>query len=106
MKLSHFKIRDFLIGLEYDSIEEDKGSFTIRRKVTMPELVEELQGFVEIGHNFPTFPACANPTVVYAYDMDEKEDADITGEVNTELEKVINRRKINGSNHKDNQNHH
>jgi len=100
MKLSHFKVRDFLIGIEYDSIEEDKGSFTIRRKVTMPELVEELQGFVEVGHTFPTFPACANPTVAYAYDMDEKDNADITGEIINELDKSITRRKINGSNNK------
>jgi len=82
------EIRDFLIGIDYDSIEEDKGHFTIRRKVTMSELVEELQGFIKDGHNFPQFPARANLTVTYAYDLNEQEDADIYGEIVNELEKI------------------
>ena len=82
------EIRDFLIGIDYDSIEEDKGHFIIRRKVTMSELVEELQGFIKDGHNFPQFPSRANPTVTYAYDLNEQEDADIYGEIVNELEKI------------------
>ena len=81
--------RDFLVGLDYDSIEVDKGHFTIRRKVTMSELIEELQSFIEDGHNFPQFPARANPTVIYAYDLNNQEDADIYGEIVNVLLSVI-----------------
>jgi hypothetical protein len=81
MSHSPSDVRDFLIGIDYDSIEEDKGHFTIHRKVTMSELVEELQGFIKEGHHFPQFPARANPTVCYAYDLNNQEDADIYGEI-------------------------
>ena len=81
-------ISDFLVGIDYDSIEEDRGHFTIRRKVTMPELIDELQGFIKEGHNFPQFPARANPTVSYAYDLNNQEDADIYGEIVNELYKI------------------
>ena len=93
----HSDVRDFLVGIDYDAIDELHGHFIIKRRVTMPELIEELQEFVENGHNFPTFPACANPTVAYAYDMNEKEDADVYGEVVNELDKSLERSK-NGSN--------
>lgn len=81
-------VRDFLIGIDYDSIEDDKGHFTIHRKVTVTELIEELWGFINDGHNFPQFPARANPTVTFAYDLNDQEDADIYGEIINELDKI------------------
>jgi len=84
----HSDVRDFLIGLDYDSIDEDKGHFTIRRKVTMPELIDELQSFIKNGHSYPQFPARTNPTVTYAYDLNDQEDADIYGEIVNELNKL------------------
>ena len=95
MSHSHSDVRDFLIGIDYDSIEEDRGHFTIRRKVTMPELIDELQGFFKEGHHFPQFPAKANPTVLYAYDLDNQEDADIYGQINNELDKIKTKEKQN-----------
>jgi len=86
-------VRDFLIGIDYDSIEEDRGHFTIRRKVTMAELIEELQGFIKEGHQFPQFPASANPTVIYAYDLNNQEDADIYGEIVNEIDKINQKEK-------------
>ncbi len=84
----HSDVGDFLIGIDYDSIEEDKGHFAIRRKVTMPELIDELQGYIKEGHHFPQFPASAKPTVLYAYDLNNQEDADIYGEILNELNKT------------------
>lgn len=89
-------VRDFLIGIDYDSIEEDKGHFTIRRKVTLPELIEELQSYINKGHYFPQFPARANPTVTYAYDLNDQEDADVYGEIINELNE-INRKEEHNS---------
>ena len=37
------KVRDFVVGIDYDSIEEDKGHMTLRRKVCIEELIEEIK---------------------------------------------------------------
>jgi len=84
----HSDVRDFVVGIDYNSIEENKGHFTIRRKVTMAELVEELQGFVTVGHTFPTFPASANPTVTFAWDLSDIDDGDCYGDIVNELSKI------------------
>ena len=81
------KVRDFVVGLDYDSIEEDKGHLTIRRTVTMAELIEEIKQIMLIGSRYPQFPAEANPTVTYAWDLDNPEDGDCYHEVINELEK-------------------
>ena len=91
-------VRDFLIGIDYYDPDDCRGHFTIRRKVTMAELLAELQGFVEVGHGFPQFPASAMPTVAYAWDYSDQEDGNCYGEVVNELEKKI-KRSNNGSNH-------
>ncbi len=80
-------VRDFVVGLDYDSIEEDKGHLTIRRTVTITELVEEIKEIMLIGSRYPQFPAEANPTVTYAWDLDNPEDGDCYHEVINELEK-------------------
>lgn len=95
MSHSHFDVRDFLIGIDYDSTEEGRGHFTIRRKVTMPELIEELQGFIKEGHHFPQFPARANPKVTYAWDLNDPEDGDCYGEIINELDKIKTKEKHN-----------
>ncbi len=81
------KVRDFVVGIDYDSIEEDKGHLTIRRKVTMTELIEEIKEIMLIGSRYPQFPAEANPTVTYAWDLNNPEDGDCYHEVINELEK-------------------
>ena len=85
------KKRDFLVGITYDSTEEDKGHFAIRRKVPMTELIDEIKGFMKNGHHFPQFPAIANPTVQYAWDLSANpyEDGDCYNEIIEELDKII-----------------
>ncbi len=36
----NYRSRDFIVGISYDSDEEDKGHFAIRRKVPMTELID------------------------------------------------------------------
>lgn len=55
----------------------------------LTELIEELKGFILNGHYFPQFPPEANPEIVYAYDLNEKEDADIYDIINNELIKSM-----------------
>ena len=85
----NYRSRDFIVGISYDSEEEDKGHFAIRRKVPLQELIGEIQGFMKNGHHHPTFPARANPTVQYAWDLNDKEDGDYYGEIINELDKII-----------------
>ncbi len=81
------EVRDFLIGMDYDSVEEDKGHLTIRRKVTITELVEEIKEIMLIGSHYPQFPPEANPSVTYAWDLNNQEDGDCYHEIMLELEK-------------------
>ena len=89
---------DYLVGIEYEALDDQHGHFTIRRRVPMAELIDELKGFVLNGHYMPQFPPQANPGIVYAYDLNQKEYADIYGEVVNELNKTLERSN-NGSNH-------
>ena len=80
-------VRDFVIGIDYDSIEEDKGHLTLRRKVPITELVEEIKSIIHNGSTYPQFPPEANPSVTYAWDLDNQEDGDCYHEIMIELEK-------------------
>ncbi len=80
-------VRDFVVGIDYDSIEEDKGHMTIRRKVSIQELIEEIGSILQNGSHYPQFPPEANPSVTYAWDLNNQEDGDCYHEIMTELEK-------------------
>lgn len=84
----HSRVRDFLVGIDYDDIAEDRGHLTLRRKVSLSELLIEITEIMNRGCTFPQFPARANPTVSYAYDLNDQEDADIYGEIVNELNKI------------------
>lgn len=84
---SHSKARDFVVGIDYDSIEEDKGHLTLRRKVPITELVEEIKTILLKGSTFPQFPPEANPSITYAWDLSNQEDGDCYHEIMNELEK-------------------
>ena len=81
------RVRDFVVGIDYDSREEDRGHLTIRRTVTLSELVEEIKEIILIGSRYPQFPPEANPTVTYAWDLNNQEDGDCYHEIINELEK-------------------
>ena len=85
----NYPSRDFIVGISYDSEEEDKGHFAIRRKVPMEELIDEISGFMKNGHHFPQFPKKANPTVQYAWDLSNDDDGDCYHEIVEELDKLI-----------------
>ena len=80
------RIRDFVVGIDYEAIEEDKGHMTIRRRVTINELIEELRTILQEGSHYPQFPAEANPSITYAWDLDDQEDGDCYHEIITKLE--------------------
>lgn len=80
-------VRDFIVGIDYDSIEEDKGHMIIRRKVPIAELAEEIMEIILTGSHYPQFPPEANPSVTYAWDLSNQEDGDCYHEIMLELEK-------------------
>ena len=79
--------RDFVVGIDYDSIEDDKGHMTLRRKVSIKELVEEIKTIILIGSTYPQFPPEANPSITYAWDLTNNDDGDCYHELMRELEK-------------------
>ena len=83
----HSKVRDFVVGIDYDDIAEDRGHLTLRRKVSLNELVEEIKSIILNGSTYPQFPAEANPSIAYAWDLTNKDDGDCYHELIKELEK-------------------
>jgi len=88
----HSEVRDFVVGIDYESIEEDKGHLTLRRRVTMDELVEEIRRIIQNGSHYPQFPPEANPIVPYAWDLNDREDGDCYHEIMVKLDKDKKRR--------------
>jgi len=80
--------RKFLVGIEYDSPFDDQGYFDIERTVTLTELAEEVLGFELNGHHYPTFPASANPSVLFAWDLSDLDDGDCYSELLDAIEQL------------------
>ena len=89
----HSSVRDFVVGIDYDDFVEDRGHLTLRRKVTLIELIEEIRKIIRYGSRYPQFPPEANPTVTYAWDLNNQEDGDCYHEVINELDKT-NRKEV------------
>jgi hypothetical protein len=81
-----------VVGIDYDDVAEDRGHLTLRRKVSITELVEEIQEIMLDGSTYPQFPPEANPTVTYAWDLNNQEDGDCYHEIINELDKINRRR--------------
>ena len=88
--MSHYrsKVRDFLVGIDYDDFAEDRGHLTLRRKVSLSELLIEITEIMNRGCSFPQFPVEANPSITYAWDLNDPEDGDCYGEIINELNKI------------------
>ena len=53
----------------------------------MIELIEEIKTIILYGSTYPQFPPEANPSVIYAWDLNNQEDGDCYHEIMLELEK-------------------
>ena len=86
---------DVIIGLDYNingSADEEvgKGHHTIQRiGVTLHEIIAELKDILLYGSRYPQYPSSAHPEIVYAYDLNKQEDADIYPIINNELIKSM-----------------
>ena len=86
----HTKVRDFVVGIDYDNpydYENRHSHMTLRRKVVLSELIQELQSILKKGSSYPQFPPEANPSIVYAWDLTREDDGDIYHEIMNKLEK-------------------
>ena len=89
----HTRVRDFVVGIDYEDyydVTEDRGHMTLRRKVTMQELISEIKQIMTVGSYFPQFPPEAMPTVTYAWDLSSHDDGDCYHEIINELDKLDN----------------
>ena len=80
------EVRDFVVGIDYDSIEEDKGHMTLRRKVLIEGLIKEIRTILLEGSHYPQFPPEAKPSITYAWDLSNQEDGDCYHEIINILE--------------------
>ena len=87
-------IKDFIVGIDYDSSNENQGFFNIRRKVTILDLAKELQEYIQKGPSCPTFPPEANPIISYTWDFNNNEDGDCYDEINDHIDKLNERKSI------------
>ena len=55
--------------------------------------INEISEIKLIGSRYPQFPPEANPTVTYAWDLDDQEDGDCYHEIITALDR-INRKEV------------
>ena len=60
---------------------------TLRRNVPIEEIVEEIKTIILTGSHYPQFPPEANPSITYAWDLNNQEDGDCYHEIMLELEK-------------------
>ena len=84
-------LHTYIVGINYESPDEDKGHFDIQRKVTIKELAIEVAEYLENGKSsFPAFPPEANPEVWYVWVLDAtpEEDGDMYHELMAEIEKL------------------
>jgi len=82
-------LHTYIVGINYESPDEDKGHFDIQRKVTIQELAEEVSDYLENGKSsYPAFPPEANPEVWYVWDMDEPDDGDALDILTAEIQKL------------------
>ena len=85
----HSETHKYVVGIEYDSPDEDKGFFDIHRTVSLKELAVEVADYLANGKSsYPAFPPEANPEVWYAWDMDDPEDGDIYQDLLFEINKI------------------
>ena len=83
-------VRDFVVGIDYDNpydYDNQQSHMTLRRKVNLEELIEELQSILKNGSAYPQFPPEANPSITYAWDLTSQDDGDIYHQLIQELEK-------------------
>ncbi len=82
-------VRTYIVGIQYESPDEDKGFFDIQRRVTLQELAEEVADYIKNGKtSFPPFPPDANAEVFYVWDMDDQEDGDAYPDLMAEIQKL------------------
>ena len=79
------EVRDFVVGIDYDSIEEDKGHMTLRRKVLIEGLIKEIRTILLEGSLYPQFPPEADPSITYAWDLSNQDDGDCYHEIMDKL---------------------
>ena len=90
MTTSRIEKRQYRVGIQYESSDENNGFFDIQRYVTITELAREVNDYLENGKSsYPAFSAEAHPEILYVWDMDDLEDGDCYHELMQELEKDI-----------------
>jgi len=84
--------KTYLVGIEFDSPYEDGGYFDFKLRATMEELARAVLDIFKQGHSFPTFPPSANPTVLFASELETQENGDCYQELMTAIRKLSSKK--------------
>ncbi|MEE9189747.1 MAG: hypothetical protein V3U16_03150 [Candidatus Neomarinimicrobiota bacterium] len=81
-------VRRYIVGIQYNSRDEDKGYFDVQRYTTITELAKEIHGYLVYGKtSYPAFAPDAEPEVLYVWNMDDWEDGDCYPDLMNEIQK-------------------
>ena len=87
-----FEKQMYLVGIQYNSDDENKGYFDIQRFATMVDLAQEVNGYLRNGKSsYPTFSADSRPEILFVWNMDDPWDGDYYPELMNELESIKNK---------------
>ena len=90
MNYFELNVRRYIVGIQYQSSNDYKGYFEIRRKTTLKELAEEVLNYLLHGKtSYPAFPPEADPEVLYAWDMCDWDDGDCYPDLMTEIDTIL-----------------
>jgi len=84
----------YLVGIEYDCPYDHQGYFDLEITATLTEVAHEVLNIELHGHNFPTFPALANPTVLFACDLNNPDNGDCYAELVKSIELLRKRKGV------------
>lgn len=86
-------IRNYIVGIEFNTLDGEMGFFDIKRKVTLDELAEEVVDYLANGKSScPAFPPEANPEILYAWNFDNPDDGDIFHDLAVEMKKLTSQK--------------
>ena len=77
-----------VIGIEYNQQDGNLGFFELRRRASLRDIALEIRDILTNGKSsMPAFPPEAGPEILYAWDLDFREDGDIYPELMSEIQR-------------------
>ena len=80
--------KNYLVGVQFDSLHENGGYFDFQRRTTLREVATEMLDIIRNGHSFPAFPPSANPRLMFAFCLEDDREIDCKNELITVMKEM------------------